>query len=117
MVEARDAVTSGGQALLPAGKQRQPEKEPDPLDPDDPHARPLQDWLVSGPVPRPEPWLSFVNREEEAAELARIREAVNRGSPFGDSAWRENAARKLGLEATIRPRGRPSKAGGGGPAA
>jgi putative transposase len=41
--------------------------------------------------------------------LARLREAVKRGSPFGSDAWRENAARKLGLESTIRPRGRPMK--------
>lgn len=70
---------------------------------------PLGAWLVEGPTPRPQPWLRFVNREEEAEMLARLREAVNRGSPFGDAAWREKAARKLGLESTIRPRGRPRK--------
>ncbi len=70
---------------------------------------PLGAWLVEGPTPRPEPWLRFVNREEEAELLARLREAANRGSPFGDEAWREKAARKLGLESTIRPRGRPKK--------
>jgi putative transposase len=98
--------SKGGQAQF-----RTSEIEPDPAEPDpeDAAARPLADWLVAGPFPRPQPWLRFVNREEEAEELARLREAVNRGSPFGDDAWRENAARKLGLEATIRPRGRPVK--------
>ena len=57
-----------------------------------------------------EPGLGFVNREEEAEQLARLREAVNRGSPYGSDTWRENAAKKLGLESTIRPRGRPKKA-------
>ncbi|MBX3475962.1 MAG: hypothetical protein KF754_16450 [Planctomycetes bacterium] len=50
-----------------------------------------------------------MNREEEAELLARLREAVNRGSPFGNETWRKNAATKLGLESTIRPRGRPRK--------
>jgi putative transposase len=85
--------------LLPA------EKVPDPLGPE--RARPLEDWLVVGPAPRPAPWLKFVNREQEEAELARLRESVNRGSPFGDDAWRVSTARKLGLGSTLRPRGRP----------
>ncbi|MCG3182494.1 MAG: hypothetical protein ICCCNLDF_00556 [Planctomycetes bacterium] len=75
--------------------------EPDPF--------PLAHWLVEGPTPRPQPWLRFVNREEEAEQLAKLRECVNRGSPFGDDAWRKRVARKLGLESTIRPRGRPRK--------
>jgi putative transposase len=75
-------------------------------DPDAP-VRALGEWLCEGPTPRPDPWLRFVNREEEAEMLARLREAVKRSSPFGNDEWRENAARKLGLESTIRPRGRP----------
>jgi len=81
-----------------------PQAEPDPIS-----APPLSHWLVEGPTPRPQPWLRFVNREEEAHQLAKLRECVNRGSPFGDDTWRKNAARKLGLESTIRPRGRPRK--------
>jgi putative transposase len=91
----------GGQAPF----RNNAETEPDPDEP----AKPLAHWLVRGPAERPEPWLRFVNREEEAEELARLRECVNRGSPFGDDKWRENAAMKLGLESTIRPRGRPTK--------
>ena len=72
-------------------------------------AKPLSHWLVKGPTPRPQPWLRFVNREEEAEQLARLRESVNRGSPFGADKWREKTAAKLGLEAAIRPRGRPRK--------
>ena len=76
-------------------------------------AKPIESWLECGPCERPLPWLRFVNRvgnrDHEADQLARIRESVNRGSPLGDDAWREKMARKLGLEATIRPRGRPRK--------
>ena len=100
------AGSGGGQAPFPSGKLRRPEKEPDPGEPD---PFPLAHWLVEGPTPRPQPWLRFVNREEEAEQLAKLRECVNRGSPFGDDAWRKRVARKLGLESTIRPRGRPRK--------
>jgi hypothetical protein len=44
-----------------------------------------------------------------AAQLARIREALNRGSPLRENAWREKMPKKLGLDATIHPRGRPRK--------
>jgi putative transposase len=83
-------------------------REPEPTA-GEPPVKPLSHWLVKGPSPRPDPWLRFVNREEEAEELERLRECVNRGSPYGDQKWRENAATKLGLESTIRPRGRPRK--------
>jgi putative transposase len=88
------------QAPFPSGKLRRPENEPDPS---------LAHWLVRGPAPRPQPWLRFVNREEEADQLARLRECVNRGAPFGNPTWREKTARKLGLESAVRPRGRPRK--------
>ncbi|MCA8935645.1 MAG: transposase [Planctomycetes bacterium] len=72
-------------------------------------ARPIESWLQLGPVKRPEPWLKFVNHREEAAELEAIRESVNRGAPFGNPKWREKTAAKLGLDSTMRPRGRPPK--------
>ena len=72
-------------------------------------ARPIESWLRRGPVTRPEPWLKFVNHKEEAAELEAIRESVNRGAPFGNPRWRETTAGRLGLESTLRPRGRPPK--------
>lgn len=101
LVSARPEKGSG----TATARSQTPFQEPDPDEP----AKPLAHWLVRGPAERPEPWLRFVNREEEAEELARLRECVNRGSPFGDDKWRENAAMKLGLESTIRPRGRPRK--------
>jgi putative transposase len=36
-----------------------------------------------------------------------IRRSVNRGRPYGEAAWIERCAEKLGLEFTLRPRGRP----------
>jgi putative transposase len=37
---------------------------------------------------------------------------VLRGSPFGSEDWQKRIAKRLGLEYTLRPRGRPKKKGG-----
>ena len=69
----------------------------------------LADW----PVPRPRRWRAFVNGVETEAELAAVRRSVMRGVPFGAEAWTRRTISKLGLETTIRPRGRPRKHGNG----
>ena len=66
---------------------------------------PLCDW----PLPRPRLWVAAVNRAETAAELEALRTSVVRGRPFGAPAWQTRMARRLGLESTFRPRGRPRK--------
>ena len=40
-------------------------------------------------------------------ELASVRKSVQRGNPFGELACVKSCARRLGLESTLRPRGRP----------
>jgi REP-associated tyrosine transposase len=65
--------------------------------------------LHPGPVPRGENWLQWVNRAETEAELAAVRHSVIRGTPFGTPRWQGTAARRLGLESTLRSRGRPRK--------
>lgn len=42
-------------------------------------------------------------------ELDRLRQSVNRQSPYGDTMWQMQMGRELGLESTLRPRGRPVK--------
>jgi putative transposase len=61
------------------------------------------------PVPEPDNWVELVNRPQTEAELEAMRRSVTRGSPFGAPAWQERTARRLGLEFTLRPRGRPKK--------
>jgi len=68
--------------------------------------------LDPGPVPRPASWLTHVNEALTDAELEALRECVSRRRPYGDAAWAERTARQLGLEASLRPRGRPRKASG-----
>jgi putative transposase len=64
---------------------------------------PLDPW----PLPRPAAWIEHVNDIQSEAELAAVRASVRRGSPFGSATWRRRTAAALGLETTLRPRGRP----------
>jgi putative transposase len=41
--------------------------------------------------------------------LDALRQSVNRGCPFGEDDWQKQVVADLGLEATMRPRGRPRK--------
>lgn len=65
----------------------------------------LADW----PLPRPDDWLKMVNTPQTEAELAALRRCVNRGSPYGDSDWIAKTADRLGINSTLRRRGRPRK--------
>ncbi|MGH9782904.1 MAG: transposase [Terriglobia bacterium] len=67
----------------------------------------LTTWLSEWPVERPRNWLARVNEPETAAELEALRTSVHRGRPFGSEPWVGRMAKRLGLEATLRPRGRP----------
>jgi len=65
--------------------------------------------LAAWPMPRPAHWIEHVNTPQTEAELNALRRCVNRGSPFGSESWSERTVRRLGLETTLRPRGRPKK--------
>ena len=62
-----------------------------------------------GPVARPEPWLDWVNGSMDEMEVQRVRQSVNRGAPFGSAVWTVVTAALLGLDASLRPIGRPQK--------
>jgi putative transposase len=66
--------------------------------------------LSVGPRPLPRNWRDLVNRPQTDREMEALRRSVNRGSPFGSPEWQEKTARGLGLEFTLRDRGRPRKA-------
>jgi len=66
-------------------------------------------FLEIGPVQRPRDWLSWVNQAATPGELEALRRSVTRGSPYGSPSWIERTAGQLGLESTLRPRGRPKK--------
>jgi putative transposase len=64
---------------------------------------PLSAW----PLPRPSRWKERVNRPQSDGELEAIRRSLRRGQPYGGETWTTRIAHKLGLESTLRPRGRP----------
>ncbi len=67
----------------------------------------LSDWPVEMPGSYEE-WASTLSQDEEE-KLEGIRRALKRGSPFGDNDWIVKTSEILGLQSTLRNRGRPKK--------
>ena len=79
--------------------------------------------LCGGPILKPAHWTRPVNGVETEAELKSLRHSLARGTPFClrhsflfatlifvcDTHWRTKTAAKLGLESSLRPRGRPKR--------
>ncbi len=63
--------------------------------------------LADGPLSLPTDWLTLVNQPQTEAELVALRTSIDRGTPFGGPRWSKRAAHELGLESSLRPRGRP----------
>ncbi len=76
----------------------------------------LPSWLGGDPLlwrgkpaVRAKKWLERVNEPLSLGDLQRLRTSVERGRPYGDDSWTNQTARRLGLESTLRSRGRPRK--------
>lgn len=69
--------------------------------------KPEPKLLSSWPMPRLPGWTARVNECLTTQELKAVRLSAQRGKPLGDEAWVQSIARRLNLESTIRPRGRP----------
>ncbi|MGH7231222.1 MAG: transposase [Nitrospiraceae bacterium] len=67
----------------------------------------LTGFLSEWPVSRPRRWVEWINEPQTDTELAALRRSVCRGQPFGSEAWVRRTAMRLGLEGTLRSRGRP----------
>ena len=65
--------------------------------------------LHPGPVRRREDWLEWVNQPLIPEEIEAIQVCINRGQPYGNRSWKKRTAKSLGIESSIRPRGRPRK--------
>ncbi len=65
--------------------------------------------LSTWPIPRPRDWIDLVNTPQTEAEVAQIGRSIRRGNPLGSAHWSECTAITLGLQNTLRPRGRPKK--------
>lgn len=63
------------------------------------------------PLELPVEWSRYVDESLTVKELEMLRGSVTRQSPYGSKEWQEQVSKGLGLESTIRPRGRPRKIG------
>lgn len=68
-----------------------------------------QRLLSLWPITPDKDYIQLVNDPQSHEELTAIRHAILRGSPLGKEAWIKKTARRLGLESTLAPRGRPRK--------
>jgi putative transposase len=71
------------------------------------HGRPK--WYSDGPNPRGRDWLAHVAQPQTDMELLALRRCVNRGCPYGGEGWQRRTVTALGLQSTLRPRGRPRR--------
>ncbi|WP_165234841.1 transposase [Aquisphaera insulae] len=62
--------------------------------------------LDPGPVPRGPDWRGHVNAPMTHGEVGAIRLSMRRDRPHGSETWTVVAAVRLGLESSLRPRGR-----------
>jgi putative transposase len=75
-------------------------KSGEPLDP--------EGLPAPSPVEFPSPWDEWVNQPLTEAELNAVRQCAQRERPYGDRAWVNGAADRLGLRSALNPRGRPA---------
>lgn len=64
-------------------------------------------WLGDWPIDRPRQWRARVNQPQSDDEQRAMQRCIQRGTPYGTSTWVKRTANRLGLESTLRPRGRP----------
>jgi putative transposase len=65
--------------------------------------------LDSGPTKRRKDWLAWVNKPLTKAERDAMQVCIERGQPFGNDKWKSKTAKELGIESSLRARGRPRK--------
>lgn len=63
--------------------------------------------LSKGPMKLPARWEKLVNKLQSPKNLEGLQKSFQRGAPFGDTDWQTITARKMKLESTMRPVGRP----------
>ena len=66
-------------------------------------------WLLAidkWPVRRRDDLADLVNRPQSGKEVDALVACIKRGRPYGSDAWVSRTVKALGLESTIRPRGR-----------
>ena len=65
--------------------------------------------LCDGPILKAAQWTRYVNGVETEAELKALRHSLARDTLLGDTHSQTRTAGILGLEISLRPRGRPKQ--------
>lgn len=65
--------------------------------------------LSAPPLPIPPNWNESLDQELSQDKLSAIIQCIDRGRPIGESDWVTKVAKRMSLESTLRPRGRPPK--------
>lgn len=65
--------------------------------------------LSAWPTARATGWVDRVNAVLSEADKKKVRHSIERSRPLGTNEWLESIARRLHLDSTLRPRGRPKK--------
>lgn len=68
------------------------------------HPPVLHPW----PIDRPGDWVACVNQPMQTVEADELRHCAQHGRPYGREDWVKTTADQLGLECTLRRRGRPA---------
>lgn len=63
------------------------------------------------PVELPPRWDRWLEEPLTPAEVEAVRRSARRDRPYGDAAWIQGTAERLGLTESLRPRGRPRGVG------
>jgi len=69
-------------------------------------SKPLQ--LSDGPIAIPSDWPEQLGKISKA-ERVKLLKSLERGVPFGETSWVDQAVQELKLESTVRRPGRPKK--------
>jgi putative transposase len=67
----------------------------------------LQGIFSDWPVECPRNWMAWVNQPMTEEEAERFQICMARNRPYGEEAWQNRQARRLGLLHTLRGEGRP----------
>lgn len=66
-----------------------------------------QQILAVSPTPLPPHYADWINAQDNDNELTTIRQALQKGVPFGRARWIDMMVTKYQLQTTLRPAGRP----------
>lgn len=66
-----------------------------------------ESYIAKAPIELPSDWSAYVDQPLTEGELDRLQTSIQRQTPFGSPPWQTRICGELGLESTLKPKGRP----------